>query len=175
MVGVAFGFTSPGRGVPGLGVICLCLFSSVLCAESGDKVLMQNVTHLIFYKNRTTVGLRGSESISQLQPQRDTVSVLDVVDCRSGQDRTWECSSVDLKRGQRFGPGDIHCDGFEYTSDPFISLHSCYLSYVVYGFPLPENMGQFLVTALSIAILLLVIVFNVCKWMWFSKEKVKNE
>lgn len=104
-----------------------------------DKILMENVKSLTFFRNRKTTSRR-TNSIHQLSCVGGTAGCKlftpSVVECiKIGYDRnkvshTWKCSA-DMSDRVKFNHVEVICEGYDYPEDDYILVGSCGLEFTL--------------------------------------------
>jgi len=120
------------NGLVLLLILWIC-FSEVNAAP--DKIRMNDVTALTFYKDQYTTGRRVSP-IMQLKRVGGSAKYgyePEFVQCsrvgHDGYDAQWRCEATDLQANVKLGKVEVVCEGFDYPEDPYILRGSCGLEY----------------------------------------------
>lgn len=119
--------------------VLVCILISI---ESGrcQKIKLTEIDHLTFHKDRLTTGRRLSP-VSQLKCDSNLYLISysncykfqpQIVHCYNrnvgGLVVQWECKA-DLDKRVQFSVLKVSCEGYEYTSDPYVLIGSCGLEY----------------------------------------------
>lgn len=105
-------------------------------ADAGQKVLLKDVTSLVFTKGELTTGRR-SAPVSQLLCDSEWAVCRyepSSIGCKNtgwdGNDVVWQCEVTGgLPSNVKLGKMKVSCEGYEYPDDPYILKGSCGLIY----------------------------------------------
>ena len=105
-------------------------------ADAGQKVLLKDVTSLVFTKGELTTGRR-SAPVSQLVCDSERAVCRyepSSIGCKNtgwdGNDVVWQCEVTGgLPSNVKLGKMKVSCEGYEYPDDPYILKGSCGLIY----------------------------------------------
>jgi len=122
--------------VVGIVIVLLTIFVSTSVATSGQKVLLKDVSTLVFSSGEMTSGRRNS-SIPQLTCEGGYELCkyrASSIGCQNigwdGNDVVWKCEvNGALEPNVKLGKTVVSCEGYDYPDDSFVLKGSCGISY----------------------------------------------
>ena len=125
------------------GVLCALLAASLISAflahASGDRVLLRDVSTLMFERNKLTAARRVAPMHQMTQvggPRVDHDAILCTNAGWDGKDVIWECRLRDDVPA-RLGRFEISCEGYDHAGDAYHLAGSCGIEYTLTPVPRP--------------------------------------